>query len=192
MLSFINRHRTTQCGMKQPTALTSCGFMVPCLTVGSINTNDPEHHLMQSPTEIKPYERYKEEAFLIETTPRHYAIKFRGVQYRDSTSETALGVLLFGLRPSGFNFRCINDPAATMHLMQHSAYILHLHANGDRFTKTGERRMSLDDLHRWVAMAVDLAPDAESAVFVRTCLDEALGPYAYLGDSEWLALKETQ
>ena len=79
-----------------------------------------------------------------------------------------------------------------MHLMQHDAYILHLHANGDRFTQTGERSIALEDLHRWVAMAVDLAPDADSAMFVRICIDEVLGPHAYLGDSEWLALKETQ
>ena len=147
---------------------------------------------MQSPTEMKPYERYKDEAFLIETTPGHYVIKFRGVQYRDSANDTALGVLMFGLRPSGFNVRCSTDPAAAMHWMEHAAYTLHLHANGDRFMHTGERRISLKDLHRWVAMAVDLAPDAESAAFVRMCIDEALGPHAYLGDSEWLALKETQ
>nr|WP_315232436.1 hypothetical protein [uncultured Albidiferax sp.] len=159
--------------------------MVPYLIVGSINAEDREHHLMQSPAEMKPYEPHKEEAFLIETTPRRFAIKFRGVQYPESINDTALGVLLFGLRPSGFNFRCINDPAAAMHLMQHVAYILlHLHANGDRFTQTGERRISLEDLHRWTALAVDLAPDADSAVFVRKCIDEALGPYAYLGDSE--------
>ena len=192
MLSFIHTRIKTRCGMKQPTAYISCGVMVPCLIVGSITTEDSKHYPMQSPTEMKPGERYKEEAFLIETTPGHYAIKFRGVQYRDSTSETALGVLLFGLRPSGFNFRCTTDPAVTMHLMQHAAYILHLHANGDRFMNTGERRISLEDLHRWIALAVDLAPDADSAVFVRQCIDEALGPYAYLGDSEWLALKETQ
>jgi hypothetical protein len=55
--------------MKQPTVHTSCGFMVSCLIVESINTEDREHPLMQNPIEMKPYERYKEEAFLIETTP---------------------------------------------------------------------------------------------------------------------------
>lgn len=141
---------------------------------------------------MKPYKAYLEDAFLVEITAGHYAIKFRGVQYRDTHNETALGVLLFGLRPSGFNFCCINDSTTVMHLMQHAAYILHLHANEDRFTIAGERRISQEELQRWIALAVDLAPDTESAAFVRKCIDEALGPYAYLGDRELLALKETK
>jgi hypothetical protein len=107
------------------------------------------------------------------------------VQYRESINDTALGILMFGLRPSGFNVRCSTDPAAAMRWMQRAAYILHLHASGDRFMDTGERRISLDDLHQWVALAVDLTPDADSAVFVHQCIDEALGSYTYLGDSEW-------
>lgn len=173
--------------MKHPTVLVSSGFMVPCLIVEAINTKD---HYMQSSKDMKPYTPYKEEAFLIEITSGHYAIKFRGVQYHDTTNETALGVLLFGLRPSGFNFRCIHDSAGGMHWMQHAAYILHLHANGDRYTQTGERRIALEELHQWIALAVELAPNSESAAFVRKCIDETLGPYAYLGDREWLARKE--
>ena len=68
--------------------------------------------------------------------------------------------------------------------MQRAAYVLHLHANGDRFKSTGERRISHEELRRWVALAVNLAPDSESAAFVRKCLDEALGPYAFLSDSD--------
>lgn len=40
MLSFIHTRITTRYGMKQPTVHTSCDFMVPCLIVGSINTED--------------------------------------------------------------------------------------------------------------------------------------------------------
>jgi hypothetical protein len=132
---------------------------------------------------MKPYQPYKEDAFFTECALRRYAITFRGVQYRDTTNETALGVLLFGLRPAGFNFHCKSDPSAVMHLAQHAAYILHLHANGERFVER-QRRISDDDLRRWVALAVDLAPDVDSAEFVRQCIDHALGPFAYLGDEE--------
>jgi hypothetical protein len=133
---------------------------------------------------MKPYLPYREEAFFIETATNTYAVKFRGVLYRDTADLTALGVLLFGLRPAGFDYRCKSDPEISMRLMQNAAYILHFHANNDRFVPTGERRIDDEDLRDWVARAVELAPDADSTTFVRKCVDEALGPYAYLIDAE--------
>jgi hypothetical protein len=132
----------------------------------------------------RPYLPYREDAFLIESAADTYAVKFKGVQYRETIDLTALGVLLFGLRPAGYHFRCKHDPVIAMHLTQRAAYMLHLHANGDRYTRTGERRIEGDDLLDWVARAVGLAPDADSAAFVRKCIDEALGPYAYSSDAE--------
>lgn len=138
---------------------------------------------------MNPYKPYSEDAFLIENETDAYSIHFRGVKYTATQNVTALGVLLFGLRPAGFNFRCKNDPAIAMQLMQHAAYILHLHANGDRHTQVGERRISNDDLQAWIAAAVDLAPDSESAGFVGQCIQEALGPWALCSDEEWLSRK---
>jgi hypothetical protein len=138
---------------------------------------------------MKPYEPYKEEAFLVETEPDRYAILFRGIDYKFTDDVTALGVLLFGLRPAGFNFRCIGDPCVAMHLMQHAAHILHLHANGDRHTADGSRRISEADLSKWVESAADLAPTPDDADFVRDCVDAALGPYAYLSDEDFLLSK---
>ena len=133
---------------------------------------------------MKPYQPYKESAFLVETATNTCAVKFRGVQYRETSDITALGVLLFALRPAGLDFHGKHGLGAAMHLMQHAAYILHLHANNDRHTQTGERRIEGEDLRGWVARAVELAPDEEGATFVRKCVDEALGPYAYLSDEE--------
>ena len=133
---------------------------------------------------MKPYQPYIDDAFLIEGDTDTYAIKFRGVQYRDTADVTALGALLFGLRPAGFDYRCKSDPEIAMRLMQNAAYILHFHANNDRFVPTGERRIDDEELRDWVARAVELAPDEESATFVRKCVDETLGPYAYLSDEE--------
>ena len=135
---------------------------------------------------MKPYQPYAEEAFFVETEPDMYAIKFRGVQYAATKNLTALGVLLFGLRPAGFNFRCIHDPESAVHLAQHAAYILHLHANGDRHTRSGERRISDEDLRAWIASAIGLAPDADTAAFVLKCLEQALGPWAMYSDAEML------
>ena len=133
---------------------------------------------------MKPYQPYKESAFLVETAANTCAVKFRGVHYRETSDITALGVLLFALRPAGLDFRGKHGLGAAMHLMQHAAYILHLHANNDRHTQTGERRIEGEDLRDWIARAMSLAPDAESAAFVRMCIDQALGPYAYLSDDE--------
>ena len=133
---------------------------------------------------MKPYEPYKEEVFLTEPTDDMFAISFRGINYLPTDNATALGVLLFGLRPAGINFKCKSDMAVPMHLAQHAAYILHLHANGDRIMHDGTRRVPLEDLHRWVASAVALAPNAESADWTRKAIDEALGPYAYLDDNQ--------
>lgn len=143
---------------------------------------------------MKPYEPYKEEAFLVETEPDRYAILFRGIAYKSTDDVTALGVLLFGLRPAGFNFRCIGDPSVALHLMQHAAHILHLHANGERYMGDGTPRISLADLHSWVRSAVALAPDPKSAAWTRKVIAEALGPFAYFefadGDDDLLSRPE--
>jgi hypothetical protein len=60
----------------------------------------------------KPSEPYSEDALLIESEADHYSVWFRGIDYKSTDDVTALGVLLFGLRPAGFNFRCIGDPTA--------------------------------------------------------------------------------
>ena len=141
---------------------------------------------------MKQYKPYAEEAFLIESEPGSYSISFRGVNYIASNDLTALGVLLFGLRPAGFNFRCIGDPTLSMHQMQQAAYILHLHANGDRYLPDGSRRISDADLAKRVESAADLAPTSDAADFVRDCVDAALGPYAYLSDDDFMLSKRKQ
>lgn len=139
---------------------------------------------------MKPYEPYKEEAFLIEPEQGRYAYSFRGVNFLATSDLTALGVLLFGLRPCGFNFRCVEDPRVAMHLMQHAAQVLHLHANGDRHLADGSRRISEAELAKWVESAADLAPTSDDADFVRDCVDAALGPYAYVSDEDFLLLNQ--
>lgn len=141
---------------------------------------------------MKPYEPYKEEAFLIETEPGSYSIFFRGISYLPSNNLTALGVPLFGLRPCGFNFRCIGDPTVSMHLMQHAAQVLHLHGNGNRYQADGSRRISEADLAKWVESAAYLAPTPDDADFVRDCVDAAIGPYAYLSDEDYLISNQEQ
>jgi hypothetical protein len=135
---------------------------------------------------MKPYKPYAEEAFLIENEPGSYSISFRGINYLASNDLTALGALLFGLRPCGFNFRCQRDPSVPMHQMHQTAHILHLHANGDRNFPDGSRRISEVDLTKWVESATGLAPTAHAADFVRGCVDAALGPYAHLSDEDFL------
>ena len=124
-------------------------------------------------------EHYKVDVLLCEPTNGSYQLFFKGVGYRPTDNPTAAGVLLFGLRPRGIKFKCKSNPEGFIFLAQQAAHILHLHANGDKVTSDGQRRVPLDDLHRWVTDAVALAPDEESAQSVRDLINENLGPYAY-------------
>jgi hypothetical protein len=143
----------------------------------------------QESTLMKPRAPYQDEALLIETDPDRYSLWFRGVTYNSTLDVTALGVLLFGLRPSGLNILCIGDPSVAMHLTRHAAHILHLHATGERFTADGSRRISEANLAEWIESAADLAPTNSDADFVRDCVDSALGPDAYLSDEDYLLSK---
>jgi len=122
---------------------------------------------------------FKEDVLLSETENGTYQFQFKGVKYRPTDNPTAAGVLLFGLRPKGIRFHCKTNPESFMFLAQHAGHILHLHANGDKVTLDGQRRLTLADLSRWVNEAVALAPDASRAEEVRALIDENLGPYAY-------------
>lgn len=127
----------------------------------------------------RPYAPYRDEAFLA-ADKSGYSLTFRGIAYKKTSSETALGTLLFGLRPAGINFKSDHDIAVSMQLMEHAAYILHLHATGSRYTLDGQRRVPLADLNCWVSDVVALARDAGAAEWSRGCINEALGPNAYL------------
>lgn len=124
-------------------------------------------------------EHFKEDVLLSETEDGTYQLAFKGVRYKPTDNPTAAGVLLFGLRPKGIKFRCKGSPETFMFLAQHAAHILHLHANGDKVTLDGQRRIAPTDLHEWVNAAVALAPDEHNAEIARTLIDENLGPYAY-------------
>ena len=122
---------------------------------------------------------FKEDVLLSETENGTYHLVFKGVKYRPTDNPTAAGVLLFGLRPRGIRFKCNTNPQTFMFLAQQAAHILHLHANGDKVTLDGQRRLTLADLNSWVNEAVALAPDGLAAEEVRAWIDENLGPYAY-------------
>ena len=111
------------------------------------------------------------------------------MQYREALDTSVLGTLLFGLRPAGVGFSCNSDPRGAMQAMYETGIALHLHANGDRFTEDGERRVEDSDLRSWVDVAVALAPTEESAAFVRKCIDQALGPFAWLSDEDLVLLR---
>ena len=124
-------------------------------------------------------EHYKVDVLLCEPTKGSYQLFFKGIGYKPTDNPTAAGVLLFGLRPRGIKFKCKSNPESFIFLAQHAAYIMHLHANGDKVTSDGQRRVPLADLHRWVNDAVALAPDEESAQSARDLINENLGPCAY-------------
>lgn len=124
-------------------------------------------------------EHYTEDVLLSEPKPGAYQLKFKGICYKPTNNPTAVGVLLFGLRPKGIRFQCNSNPGTFMLLAHHAAHILHLHANGDRVTLDGHRRIALANLHEWVNDAVALAPDESSAEAARKLINENLGPHAY-------------
>jgi hypothetical protein len=124
-------------------------------------------------------EHYKVDALLCEPSPGTYQLFFKGVSYCPTDNPTAAGVLLFGLRPRGIKFKCIGNPEAFMVAAQQAAHVLHMHANGDKMTLEGKRRLPLLDLHRWVNDATALAPDEEASDAARVLINENLGPYAY-------------
>ena len=111
-----------------------------------------------------------------EISRNQYQVIFKGVTYGPTRNLTAIGVLLFGLRPQGVRYDFMAAPNTTMWLIQHAAHILHLHANGDRVTLDGQRRAEKEDLERWIAGAVELAPDEQAAGEVRRLIIENLGP----------------
>jgi hypothetical protein len=117
---------------------------------------------------------------MTESSPGSFKLSFKGVDYLPTADATAAGVLLFGLRPRGVRFVA---KGLTTDMFQyfalHAAYILHLHANGDLRTADGQRRVPLEDLHRWVELGVALAPTADTAIDARRLINESLGPSAY-------------
>ena len=122
---------------------------------------------------------FKEDVLLRETENGTYQLTFKGVSYRPTDNPTAAGALLFGLRPKGIRFGCKRSPEKFMPLAQHAAHILHLHANGDKLTLGGQRRIAVVDLHEWVNADVALAPDEHTAEAARNLINENLGPYSY-------------
>lgn len=124
-------------------------------------------------------EHFTDDVLMRETEYGTYQLVFKGVSYRPTDNPTAAGVLLFGLRPKGIRFECKTNPQVFMFHAQHAAHILHLHANGDKVTLDGHRRLTLADLHNWVNEAVALAPDWYAAEAARKLVNENLGPYAY-------------
>jgi hypothetical protein len=117
---------------------------------------------------------------MTESSAGSFQLSFKGVDYLPTDNATAAGVLLFGLRPRGVRF-VVQGSATDMfeYFALHAAYILHLHANGDRTTADGQRRVPLEDLHRWVELGVALAPTEDTAIDARRLINENLGPSAY-------------
>lgn len=120
---------------------------------------------------------FTQRGHLSEPQPGFFQLRLGSTTYRPTDDATAFGVLLFGLRPEGMTFNTSTDPSAFMFLAQHAAYILHLHANGDRLTPEGERKAPLETLLRWIDDAVSLAPDEPSARTARALIIENLGPH---------------
>ncbi|OOG58062.1 hypothetical protein [Polaromonas sp. C04] len=122
---------------------------------------------------------FTKKATLTTPEPDKFQVEFNGVRYKPTDDARAVGVLLFGLRPKGISFECNRDPSVFLYFAQHVAAMLHSHANGDKVRLDGRRRVSLEDLRKWVNDAVALAPDEESAIRARALINENLGPYAY-------------
>ena len=125
------------------------------------------------------------DALLVETKPGTYSVSFRKVQYQPTNNLTALGVLLLGLQHIGIKFGCLGDHSLAMHLMQHALYIMQVHSNDYPHMPVGSRPVPLADRHKWAELAANLAPNAGAAVFVRECIDQALGPYTNLSGEEF-------
>lgn len=124
-------------------------------------------------------EHYTENVTLSEPERGSYELVFKGVVYKRTANPTAVGVLLFGLRPRGIRFVCKTNPEMFIYQAQRAALMLHLHANRYKVLPDGPRQLTLEKLHGWVNDAVALAPDDESAQSARASIDENLGPYAY-------------
>ena len=120
---------------------------------------------------------FTQSGHLSEPQPGFFQLQFGSTTYKSTDNAAALGVLLFGLRPASMTFSTTTDPSTFMFIAQHAAYILHLHANGDRVTLDGERRAPLETLLRWIDDAVILAPDKTSADAARVLIIENLGPH---------------
>lgn len=124
-------------------------------------------------------EHYTEDVTLSEPELGSYQLAFKGVVYRPTVNPTAVGVLLFGLRPRGIKFACKTNPEMFIYQAQRAAHILHLHANRYTVSPDGDRQLTLGKLHEWVNDAVALAPDEKAADTSRSLIIENLGPYAY-------------
>ena len=125
---------------------------------------------------------FTQSGHLSELLPGHFQLQFGSTTYRPTANATALGVLLFGLRPEGMTFNTSTDPSMFMFEVQQAAYILHRHANRDRGLPEGEHRAPLETLQRWIDDAVALASDGPSARAARALIIENLGPHALTDD----------
>ena len=119
---------------------------------------------------------FTQDAAIKEISPRRFQVHFNDVVYGPTNNLTAIGTLLFGLRPRGIAYDFLGKATTTMWLIQRAAYILHLHANGDRVIRDGERCAMREDLERWIADAAALAPDEATATEVRRLIIDNLGP----------------
>lgn len=124
-------------------------------------------------------EHFKHVVTMTQTAPHTYKIKFRGIEYLPTNNPTALGVLLFGLRPFGVDYvDCSDNPSTFLALATHAATILHMYANQKPGTPA-DRRIDPVDLERWAADAVALAPTTEAAIEAKRLIVENLGPNAH-------------
>jgi hypothetical protein len=66
---------------------------------------------------------FTQSGHLSEPEPGQFQLHFGSTTYRATNNGTALGVLLFGLRPEGLTFSTTTDPTWFMFDVQHATYI---------------------------------------------------------------------
>ena len=104
---------------------------------------------------------------------------YDGVTYRPTDNFQALGILLFGLQPKGFEFHCKTDPRPCQQAMLAAGMEFHRHANGDKWLEHGTLRFTPERLIEWIDAAADLAPTLEAKQDVIKAVMRNLGPFAF-------------
>ena len=108
---------------------------------------------------------------LLETNPGNYQLTFAGATYRPTGSVTALGMLLFGLRPSVVYFDAEQNPVKFLDECIYQAQELQLLAGSVHGISEADRAFTVGLME----LAAGLAPDAATAAVARELMLENLG-----------------
>lgn len=107
-----------------------------------------------------------QDTLLITHTDRfHFAVSFNGVDYKPTSDTTAIGALVFALKPRKV---LVTGPQAGEFKLMADIAVATLKGH------TRGRTMPEAALERWRWAAIDLAPDAASAADTMWSFDEAI------------------